>query len=66
MAKSDDVPWLDADEQAAWFSLIGTLMRLHTGRRAGRPGADTEVGTFAVAGVDARFFVVTADVPSPT
>ena len=28
MAKSDDVPWLDPEEQAAWFSLMGTLMRL--------------------------------------
>ena len=28
MAKSDDVPWLDDDEQAVWFSLMGTLMRL--------------------------------------
>ncbi|HEV3401627.1 MAG TPA: MarR family transcriptional regulator [Acidimicrobiales bacterium] len=28
MAKSDDVPWLDDDEQAAWLSLMGTLIRL--------------------------------------
>ncbi|HYH50972.1 MAG TPA: MarR family transcriptional regulator [Acidimicrobiia bacterium] len=28
MAKSDDVPWLDDDEQAAWLSLMGTLVRL--------------------------------------
>ena len=28
MAKSDDVPWLDDDERAVWFSLMGTLMRL--------------------------------------
>lgn len=28
MAKSDDVPWLDDDEQAVWFSLVGVFMRL--------------------------------------
>ena len=28
MAKSDDVPWLDDDEQAAWLSLMGTVIRL--------------------------------------
>jgi len=28
MAKSDQVPWLNGDEQVTWFSLIGTLMRL--------------------------------------
>ena len=28
MAKSDEAPWLNAEEQATWFSLIGTLIRL--------------------------------------
>ncbi|HEV3365372.1 MAG TPA: MarR family transcriptional regulator, partial [Acidimicrobiia bacterium] len=28
MTKSEDVPWLDDDEQAAWLSLMGTLIRL--------------------------------------
>jgi DNA-binding MarR family transcriptional regulator len=28
MAKSDDVPWLDDDEQEVWFSLVGVFMGL--------------------------------------
>jgi len=28
MAKSDDVPWLDAEETDMWLSLVGVLIRL--------------------------------------
>ncbi len=28
MAKSDDVPWLDNDEQAVWMSFVGVIVRL--------------------------------------
>ena len=28
MTTSDEIPWLDSEEQEVWFSLIGVLMRL--------------------------------------